>query len=434
MQLKNFFNNFTNKQKQVKEISQKNNIFENLLNSLGGVFRSVTKEVKAINSTRMLNNYNQQDFLTIDRNTLEELYRSNPVVFKTVDKPVDDALRGGINIECSYLDEEIEELYKAFHNTGAIQAISEAFKWSRLFGGSAIVIGHDCEDLSKPFEISQVKKGDEVEFFAVDRWQINTQVSNIDSFGEVKSGDIWTIAGTAIHSSRFIPIIGINAPSSLRRQLGGWGLSEVEKMLSSLNLYEKYKSVITELAEEAKIDVVKMKGFKDAVGDPVAEEKLKRSLFNIAMLKKETSLIGMDSEDDYISKTVNLAGASQIGKDANTLLSMASDLPQDILMGQGASGFSSGEDVIERYNASVESKVREKMLEPLHIIKQILMLTIWGVVYKSTISFNSLRTLTTTQEENILTNKVNRLVTLVTNNLISLEEAKDYIAKNKILG
>ena len=418
----------TKKNPLVSEISKKKE-GGFLKNSQG--FFSFFFPKKAIDSTYGVAKDSISNFITLKRSDLSYMFLNNPVAHTIVTKPVQDALRGGIVLECESLGAEAKDVIDQLEITSGIDAIQNGFFWSRLYGGAAILINQENADPTEPFSIANVQRGEKIEFYALDRWQIET-----NSFsGDLEKSEIWYVNNEPIHSSRFLPIKNREVPSDLRATFQGWGYSELEKTVRALNTFQKSEDVFFELADEAKLDIYKIDGLNDMIASGSdGLQKVLRKSEAVAQAKNYYGQLNMDKNDDYQTKQINLSGVSQMNQEARLGLSIASSLPQDILIGNGASGFSSGEDVIERYNASVESEIRTQMMYYLNFMKQIIMKSLYGVVYQSTISFQSLRVLSAKQEQEIKESKIKNITLLFEKGIIDREKALEFLEKNNLLG
>jgi len=66
----------------------------------------------------------------------------------------------------------------------------------------------------------------------------------------------------------------------------------------------------------------------------------------------------MDMKDDYEQKQITFTGLSDVLSQIRYGIAADVKMPMAKLFGMSASGFNSGEDDIENYNAMIESSVR----------------------------------------------------------------------------
>ena len=111
-------------------------------------------------SLNLVNGYNniQIEPISLQQILLTYLYKTYGILEKIVTVPVDEAYkRGGFDLEAETLeDEEIDELKKALEQNDDIDQLKTAQYWSRLFGGGALVLIGDTDDLKEPINYDKL--------------------------------------------------------------------------------------------------------------------------------------------------------------------------------------------------------------------------------------------------------------------------------------
>jgi phage-related protein (TIGR01555 family) len=378
-----------------------------------------------INKTDTLIQNVDNELITLNRSVLTYAYTKIGIVKTFVQQPVLDGFRGDIEINSNQLDnDEIAELKAFMKEKNVKKVISDAFIWSRLFGGAGIIINVG-EKYDKPLNIDNIKQDSPLEFYDSDRWEFSstTTIATADKTKQELTEDFYLYYGEKIHKSRIIRINGIMPPSFVRQQLQGWGLSVIEDILRSLNSYFKNQNLIFELLDEAKIDIYKIQGFNNALGDAETTNAIATRIQEGNKLKNYLNAITMDTEDEYEQKQLTFAGLSDMLTQCR--IGIASDLriPMTKLFGLSASGFNSGEDDIENYNSMIESTVRSQALPVWEQITKICCQVKFGFVPDDLgIEFESLRIMSSEQEEGIKTNQFNRYIALYDRGLIDESE------------
>lgn len=374
------------------------------------------------------------------RQPLSEAYVELGLVSAIVDIPVDDALRGGIDIKSKQLDEEqIEELQISIERDNDLAVAAQAGKWDRLFGGAGIIPITD-QDPSTPLDISAIGKDTPLEFRAVDMWELFWSKQNTEDYSLAIDGNNMTeneffdYYGIDLHHSRVLLLKGLTAPSFVRPRLRGWGYSVVEKLVRSINQYLKATDLGFEVMDEFKLDVYKIKNLVNTLMSPNGEAKVKQRVQMANWQKNYQNAIVMDSEDDFDHKQLSFAGLAEAM--AGIRMQVASDMrmPMTKLFGISAAGFNSGEDDIEVYNSMIESEVRAKL--KYHILKmvEIKCQKLFGMIPDDLkISFKPLRMMTSEQEENVKTQKFNRLLQAKTAGEVTTFEFRDACNKDGLL-
>ena len=118
----------------------------------------------------------------LDQQTLEGLYQSDEMAARIVDRIPEEMVREGFKISVDEDDDEssiADTLMSRIEAMGIEDKTEEALKWSRLYGGAALVIGEKDADPEAEIDLTKFKG---LEYIAVlDRFQLQA-----DSQGLVK--------------------------------------------------------------------------------------------------------------------------------------------------------------------------------------------------------------------------------------------------------
>lgn len=350
------------------------------------------------------------------RQVLSEMYVEHGLVQTIVDVPVDDGLRGGVEIKTKQLDEdEIEQLSTFMEREDDLGVMAEALKWNRLFGGAGVIIITD-QDPRTPLNMDAIDKNSKVEFRAVDMWELfysrqNTDYGTAIDGSEFDNVEYYDYYGVQLHHTRVMKMNGLKAPSFVRPRLRGWGFSIIESLVRSLNQYFKSTDLVFEVLDEFKIDVYKIKNLTNTLVQSGGTQKIQQRIQLANQQKNYQHAIVMDSEDDHSAKELSFGGIAETM--AGIRMQIASDMrmPLTKIFGISSAGFSSGEDDIENYNAMVESQVRQKSKFDILRMIEIRCRQKFGYVPDDLkINFKPLRMLSAEQEENVKTQKFSRVL------------------------
>lgn len=375
--------------------------------------------------------------ITNNRMLLSQMYVEIGIVQTLIDQPVDDAYSKLPTFKCEQLNEdEIEEVRQYIVQHKWFEIFKQALKWSRLYGGAGLFI-NTSQNPESEFRIDKLNQNSNIEIYALDRWELNYKASGVltvENFQDALpvSDDPYNIYGQTVNKSRVLQIKGKEAPSILRLQLMGWGMSEVERLLRSLNSYLKNQDVIFELLDEAKLDVYKVDGFNQALRDDANTITKQITLSN--SIKSYLNALVMDKEDEYDQKTLSFAGLPDMN--IQNKQNIASDLKMPVtkLFGVSSSGFNSGEDDIENYNSMLEGEIRAKNNDYLMTIFKLACLKVHDFLPEDVdMELPSLRILSSEQEENVKNQKFNRLIQAYQAQVITEREFKEACNKDNLL-
>lgn len=206
------------------------NSLTDLVTSLG--FESNFGVQLSQTATLMKNNRNY--FISNDRTTLSYSYTTHGIIQTLVDQPIEDAFKGGLILKSDELDaEDIQSLQSYIKEDDLLETYKELGKWVRLYGGGGLVI-NTVGNSDKELNIDQINENTPLSFYAADLWELHKTANQPYSEKKpyVKTGfndEQFFFYDNELHPSRLLKLQGKKAPSFVRPQLRGWGMSEVEK-------------------------------------------------------------------------------------------------------------------------------------------------------------------------------------------------------------
>lgn len=374
--------------------------------------------------------------LSLNYVPLAYTYKSNGFAKLAVDLPVSDCFRnGGYVLESATLEaDELKQLqeYMEEHDT---ETIKQCLRWGRLYGGGLILVNTD-QDPDTPFNPETVHNKN-VEFLACDRWQCYPEAKNLylakkfilqdNSMGEDGNN-------VEFDASRVKTFTGEVQPYFIRNQLQGWGASIFESIIPQLNQYIKANSVILELLDEAKIDILKIFELGSLLASKDGEANVRRRCEIFAQQKNYKNMGVMDTNDDYVQKTMSFSGLNEILEKIFLLICSSLRIPYSKVFGRGASGFSSGEDDLENYNAMIMSELRVPAQPIIKWMAQIRACQFFGrKVDDLTVIWKPLRVLSEKEEQELKTQKVNAYNTLLMSGVLTRKQVAEKLVQDEII-
>lgn len=373
------------------------------------------------------------------RQPLSEAYAEIGLVQTVVDVPVEDAFRGGVEVQSKQISpEQIENIQVWLERKQIISKhVTDAHKWNRLYGGAGIIILTD-QDPEEPLNMESLTKESDLSFKAVDMWELFYDKQNAEGYNpaiQMEAFEFYNYYGTKIHKSRVMPLKGITPPSFIKPRLRGWGLSVVETLVAPLNQYLKTRNVCFEVMDEFKVDYYKIEGLAATLLTPIGKNKIQNRVADMNMMKNYQNAVTMDSKDSFETKQLSFAGLADIPKENRMDIASTLRMPMSKVFGISASGFNSGEDDIENYNAMIESSIRSSAkFEILKMIELYCQCEFGVVPDDLKIIFKPLRVLSSIDEETIKTQKFARLIQAKQAGLMTTEEFKQACNKDNLLG
>lgn len=375
------------------------------------------------------------------RQILNELYVEHGLIQTVVDVPVEDAFRGGVDIQTKQLDpQQVKAVISRMEQENDYAVIKQEQKWNRLFGGAGIVV-ITGQNPKSPLNVDRIKENDPLYFRDADMWELFWDKQNVEGYNiELQQYDFeyYDYYGEKLHKSRVMVSRGIIAPSFVRPRLRGWGMSIIEPIIRSFNQYLKSTDLIFEVLDEFKVDAYKIKNLANTLLLPGGEAKVQQRIALANQQKSFQKAIVMDSEDDFIQKLLSFAGIADIMREIR--MQVACDLRMPITKIFGVSSSSAGglgnssQDDLENYNAMVESNVRER--SKYHLLKMIQLRCqqMFGMIPDDLdIEFKPLRILSAKEEEEVKTSKFARVLASKQGGFITDKEYRDSCNQDNLL-
>lgn len=352
------------------------------------------------------------------------LYVANSLVRRIVDTVPETAIAAGFHID-GVNDEG--EFWSRWDYLKVNESISDAWSWSRLFGGSAIVaIIKDNRALTSP-----VRDGAELESLRVyDRSQIKVQTKE-ENPRNVRFGKPLTYRITPngsdtfydAHYSRVHVMDGEKIPNSLRRGNDGWGASVLSPdIIAAINDYDVCEKLATQLLRRKQQAVWKAKGLAELCDD---SEGFGAARLRLAQVDDNSGVgraIGIDAEsEEYDVLNSDISGIDSFLENKFNRIVALSGIHEIILKGQNTGGVSSSQNTaLETFHKMVDRKRNEELLPVLgFLIPFITTEREWSV------EFNPLAQESKLDRAEALKNNVDSITALITNGVMDADEARD---------
>lgn len=317
--------------------------------------------------------YNQE--LIADDMELIRLYEGNGLFTKIIDRPSEEAVKHGFDID--FGDECVTE-YVDYRMDGLdFEAkFATAEKWARLYGGSIIVmLVDDGNGLEEPIDWENVRTIEELRVFerAIVQPDYTSMyhfhfLDTIDSnrpFAEPEYYQVFSIYGYFIvHRSRCLVFRNGRLPEQTTNAIYRyWGIPEYVKIKGALRECVTSHENGTKLLERCVQAIYKMKNLANLLSTEDGEDKVLQRLQVIDMARNILNSIAIDSDgEDYDFKTFTMSGVKDVLDSTCNMLSAVTEIPQTILFGRSPAGMNStGKNDMENYYNMVENIQKQNM-------------------------------------------------------------------------
>lgn len=351
---------------------------------------------------------------TWDYWTLQILFRNNWIAKAIIEKPANEMLKNGFQIQSQLEPSKINKVMKAWTKTRTKDKFLDCLKWSRLFGGCLLVpMIEGQEDLSKELDYDSIDVDAYKGCFTIDRWAgVSPSLEVVEDIGDPEFGeplyydvtDPTNNKTTRIHHSRVIKMIGRQLPYWESVTECYWGASELEHVFTELKKRDDTSANISFLIFLANIRIFKMAdlGQMITLGDQESANKVFETMRNLNSLMCNTGTLAMDNEDNFEMQGYTFTGINDIYESFMLDISGAAEIPIDKLFGRSPTGFNSGEETLQNYYDMIQEKQETYVREPLEKLLKIVMMSTLGQIPEDfELVFNPIRRPTDEQKADL---------------------------------
>lgn len=335
--------------------------------------KAAKKETRADGYVNVMNKYgtardSSEQYKFSPDNPMDDIeltlhYEFDGLFAKIIDTPADEALRHGHKLNVKEKEDETfinDSLDELDWPTKAATAI----KWTRLYGGSIIVMMvDDGGDLTDPLNWDRIQGIDDLlvferpyispDYSSVYRYRPEDR-KNISKFGMPEYYEISSPYGGTfrVHESRCLIFRNGILPNMLiQTQYRFFGLPELCRIKRELKNTTTAHGNGVRLLDRCVQAIYKMKNLADLISTEEGEDNVVKRLNLIDMAKGIMNTIAIDSDgEDYDFRNITLTGAKDIIDSTCNMLSAVTNIPQTKLFGRSPAGENStGESDLENY-------------------------------------------------------------------------------------
>lgn len=335
--------------------------------------------------TNMLNKYGTsqdnstayeytQEMITNDMELIR-LYEGNGLFAKIIDRPSQEAVKHGLDID--YGDEDISEYVdERLDDLDFEDKFATAEKWARLYGGSIIVmLVDDGRLLEEPLDWDNVRSIEELRVFeraivqpdytSLYNFHFFDSIDSDKPFGEPEYYQVFSIYGYfTVHRSRCLVFRNGRLPEQTTNAIYRyWGIPEYVKIKRALRECITSHEDGVKLLERSVQAIYKMKNLANMLSTSDGEDKVLQRLQVIDMARGILNSIAIDTDgEDYDFKTLQMSGVKDVIDATCNMLSAVTEIPQTILFGRSPAGMNStGDSDMENFYNMVENIQKQNM-------------------------------------------------------------------------
>jgi len=296
---------------------------------------------------------------------LVAMYRTSWLAAAICDYPAEDATRKWRNWRAEA--EQITRIEAEEKRLGLQHKVQEALVAARMLGGSALYISAENQEPANP-----LRPGDRINSLILmgrdelTPGEIIRDISNPyygkPEFYEINSNGQG--ARARVHASRFAIFTGRKVPGAgVYASSGVWGDSALQSTLSAIQSTDTTVANIASLIFEANVDVMKVQGFAELLGQHQDELILRRAHLQAAM-KGINGMLMIDAQDDYEKKSAAFSGLEALMAKFFDWVSGAARIPVTRLFGRAAAALSGGGEGDERVYYDRVGDIQSQSIAP----------------------------------------------------------------------
>lgn len=353
---------------------------------------------------------------------LDNAYDSSWIIRKYINKTIGDMTKGGREI---FFDEAFNETdKKTFNDTHAkfetAGVIADALFNLLLYGDVLIFAVTDVSEeiYSNPLGANETLK--RLIVLSKNEFKEIEKNTNFEPFTHYRINTL------EVHKSRCVRLQqGIKSYGLKRRD----SKSDASVALEVAKMFDTITMSVSDLIEECKLDIFGIEGYNDQISAG-NDEAILRRLRLIQLGKSYTNAIAMDMNDKYETKETNLTGLADLWTKASIVVAGALNRPLNIIFGESASGFSSGEEDNRAYYETI-AELQNTFLRPIYEFIDPFILKFMGKADDGALEFDfvSIDSVNEVERANILNTKAAAFGTLidkaVITEAIALKELRD---------
>jgi len=307
---------------------------------------------------------------------LTNLYLSNGLAQKIVDRPSDDCVQRGVDIE-----EDTDELMQAeYDRLSVLSKLADGVRWTRLYGAAAIlVIAKDGGELTDPLNLDTLDIVEELRVYdltcisGTDKYY--NDVTDPTTYGKVEYYQINTWNGPTIivHETRLIPVAGDPLPGNMVwfNRIYWAGRSNLEACYKSIMRYDLGLEWSLRLLERKQQAVYSMEGLGNMFVQ--GDDNIVQARINMVdMVRSNLNSVVIDKNDEYKINSASMEGAQQMLDEYATALAADANFPVTILFGKSTRGLNNtGSGDLEAYYgmiSHIQNVIAKPALEKLTAI------------------------------------------------------------------
>lgn len=284
------------------------------------------------------------------------LYARGGIYARVVDIPADLSMSRGIKVK----GDDDNVITNEFDRLDLVGNMSDAIRWARLDGGSALMLLTDTGTLVEPLPDS-IGTITEIRVVEIDQLSVAPGGYYDDpeqsTYGQpelyhvrpIQMGNTASTGFFTVHESRLLPVYGDPLPARLKigARVPWLGRPAVVEAYNSIEKYKKSLILSLEILRRKQQAVHQMKGLAELIQNN-QEDLVRKRVDLVDDVRSLMNGVAVDAEDNYTVYDQNVSGIKDLIAEYQVAVSADTGIPVTQLFGRSASGLNStGENDLE---------------------------------------------------------------------------------------
>jgi len=370
----------------------------------------------------------------------------NGLIRACIETVADDMTRefGVVKIKEEDDTEVVQKMTALLDRFSIRKLLHQVAEFVGYFGGCLVFIDTGADDNTLQLPLNLTSKSDEV---GIDKVKGFRLIDPINVFpGDYNSIDplrddfykprFWWVMGKRVHASRLIRFVANEVPQLFKPAYNFLGIAQAQILWDYVIHFGQCREATAELVTKQSMTVVKT-NMTETLFQKGGTADLDRRMLLMAKYRNNSSCVAIDKEEeDVVNISVPMTGLTDVGRQALEFLACINRTPAVKLLGISPSGFNAtGESDIRNYYDHIRSQQEKLFGDGMRVILHCLQLHAFGKVDPSMVfEWNELGDDDEQAIANIQKTKADTVGSYLDRNIISQEEARQFIANDENSG
>jgi phage-related protein (TIGR01555 family) len=251
--------------------------------------------------------------------------------------------------------------------------------------------------------------------------------------------EIWAVTSNLIHISRMCHFVDYESPIITKPVFQFYGISLINLIMDYISIFTDMRDEVAEIISKYNLNILSTDLSAILAGNPtdtdVDSVKNRIALFNKLRTNFGTLLLDKESED-YKIMSMSLGNLDTLLQQNLEYIAAMTQIPATRLFSQSPSGFgSTGQNEVDNFEALIISEQTDLLLPHVNKVFEYIQYDCFGE-YDPDIEFvfNPINEPSILDKSQVFMNYANSVMQMAGQPVLSVEEARSYLASNEQLG